>query len=181
MEMKKGLDSYSLKKTMVNVGYDESEVNEAVDNIIRRKKIVKIVAVVVLLIIACGMLAYSFMKLVHFEKKDVQFSFSPDEAGLAESAISKNDAALCEYTGQLRDYCIGIVKSEVDSCKNLPTNISESCIMRIAGKNDDVGLCNNLKPFRKNCYLYFAIKKKDKALCDKTENFIEYCRSSIKQ
>src|SRR3989338_704312 len=183
MELKKGIDSYTVKKSMLAAGYSEQEINDAFISIRSTKKTVAWIVMASLIIFAVAAIIIASVKLTHYYSttQDKTISFGEHEANIAEAAINENNAGMCDNSGDLRPYCLGIIEGDVSQCNELPANLSEACIMRIAARTDNFKLCSRLEFLEPNCNLFFAVRRKDSVLCEQTGGYKDYCLSQTRK
>lgn len=188
-ELGKGFSEDSIKRVLLQDGYNEKQVNHAFMIIgIKRMTAIAIAIVILMSIVFACILLYK--NNVSFASKEDNnatqqnanldsSSYSRQEAASAESAISSNDLNACNNAGNLQGYCKAIVSNDASMCENSFFDLKEACIVRIARNKKDSGLCAGLSLLKENCYLQLALLTDNKALCDNAGNNKEYCVSQL--
>ncbi len=108
---------------------------------------------------------------IALDKKD--FSLCEGDACLAAYAFNQSDDLACGAITQQNDryYCLALVAQSPAVCLDAPLQpVQDLCIERVAEAIGDVSACGLAtagSDYRNNCYLYFAVRGRDSAICQK--------------
>jgi hypothetical protein len=179
LEMKKGLDSYTIKKNLEQQGRTEDEILDAFIEIKKRKR--KKLAYAGMMLLGAVILAtiIYFAFFAPRPPKLMETQYTTTEANITERAIMEGNLSMCENLGELKPLCTGVIRNDVRQCYQLDTRLSDYCISRIAENTGSPDVCKDAVDARPTCYLWVAVKLKDVQVCGEAIGYEEFCQELV--
>jgi hypothetical protein len=178
-EKKKGYDNYVIMKALLVAGYTEDEIHEAIHDVDKNRNMVRVSIFSGILILIIVAVAFFMHRMNSYSTENVEYEFTSENTAALKQAFKSGDITQCDNTGSLKPMCIGIVNSDLDSCKIMMGSFAESCMIMVARKTRNANICGQIIKAKGTCYLLLAIDTKDKNLCHDALEYESYCNDAI--
>ncbi len=188
IEKRSGYSDYAIEKALLELGYSGKEITQA---FLERKRngiiLYSLLGLLAVLLILVGIFfSKDIIRVVNMnilDKEEIPIEDEPyslNQVKIAETAIKNNDITLCEQAGPMSKYCLAVLNNNINSCLKLKQNMTDYCVMQTSIKNNQTQSCESAGKLKDNCYLFLAIKTKNKTICQNMINGKDYCLNQVK-